>query len=111
MSLAELQHSIALALVHGPQHVPFPAFSSDEHRTLMGLKVHANTVSHARLVALEDTFPRTRSLLGDASFNRLCRTYLDTGHGQSSLASIGCDLPAWMERRGASILAHALAAY
>lgn len=84
------QAAIVATLLHGPDHLPAGLFAGDAAAVLRGLKIHANTVSHARLVALEETFPRTRAYLGDGPFNRLSRAFVDGGGaGRRSLADIG----------------------
>lgn len=92
------QAAIAATLVHGPDHLPAGLFAGDGAAALRGLRVHANTISHARLVALEDTFPRTREHLGEAGFNRLSRAFVDAGGAQGrSLADIGAGFPGWLD--------------
>jgi hypothetical protein len=84
------QAAIAATLLHGPDHLPPGLFAGDDSAVLRGLRVHANTISHARLVALEETFPRTRDYLGAAEFNRLSRTFIDGGGARGrSLTDIG----------------------
>lgn len=99
-SLLELQQGLLRALLDGPEHVSIARFGHDADRTLMGLKVHANTISHARLVALEDTFPRTRAELGEETFRELSRAYLDAGHGLGRLDLIGLGFSDWLAERG-----------
>ncbi len=77
-SLEQMQSSMMTVLDHGPAHLPAELFKGSRAVWLRGMKIHANTVSHARLVALEETFPRTREALGDAEFNTLSRQYV--GH-------------------------------
>jgi hypothetical protein len=70
-------------------------------RALLGLRAHANTISHARLVALEDSYPRTRAMLGNSDFNALCRDFLDMpGVSRERLAAIGRAFPAFLASRG-----------
>ncbi len=76
-SLEQLQLSIMTVLDHGPTHLPAELFKGSRADCLRGMKVHANTVSHARLVALEETFPKTREWLGHAEFNQLSRQYVE----------------------------------
>lgn len=95
-SLLELQRGLLRVLLDGPAHVSTVRFGHDADRTLMGLRVHANTISHARLVALEDTFPRTRAELGVEAFQALSRSYLDAGHGLDRLDLIGLGFPDWL---------------
>lgn len=88
--MREAQAAIAATLLHGPDHLPAGLFAGSDGEVLRGLRVHANTISYARLVALEETFPQTRAYLGDAEFNRLSRAFLDAGGARRrSLADIG----------------------
>jgi len=88
------QAAIAATLLHGPDYLPAGLFAGNPADVLRGLRVHANTISHARLVALEETFPRTRAFVGEGEFNRLSRAFLDAGGGaMQSLADIGRDFP------------------
>lgn len=88
--MREAQAAIAATLLHGPDHLPAGLFAGSAAEVLRGLRVHANTISHARLVALEETFPQTRAYLGDAEFNRMSRAYLDAGGARHrALADIG----------------------
>lgn len=98
-ALRDAQSAMVNALRHGPSCVPDGLFSGPLDRVLLGLKVHANTISHARLVALEESFPMTRDAIGLPDFNALCRAYLDAGGGRADiLADIGRHLPDWMVR-------------
>lgn len=93
----EAQAAIAATLLHGPAYLPAGLFTGGDAAVLRGLRVHANTISHARLVALEDSFPRTRDHLGKVEFNRLSRAFVDAGHAQNrSLADIGAAFPDWL---------------
>ena len=95
--MREAQAAIAATLLRGPDHLPAGLFAGDHAAVLRGLRVHANTISHARLVALEDTFPRTRDFLGESAFNRLSRAFIDGGGAQGrSLALIGESFPGWL---------------
>jgi len=96
-SLDRLQASVAQTLAHGPAHMHARLFSLSPERALLGLKAHANTISHARLVALEDSFPLTREALGADAFNNLTRRYLDTpGAGRQPLLRIGQGIPSFL---------------
>lgn len=91
------QAAIAATLLHGPDHLPAGLFAGDDNTVLRGLRVHANTVSHARLVALEETFPRTRDYLGEAEFNRLSRAFVEGGGAERlALPDIGRDFVGWL---------------
>ncbi len=95
--LAGAQAAMAATIMHGPAACPPDLFAGGGLALWRGLKVHANTISHARLVALEETFPRTRALLGEGEFNRLARAFLDAGEGAlAPLARIGAHFPAWL---------------
>ncbi|WP_439568344.1 HvfC/BufC family peptide modification chaperone [Sphingopyxis sp.] len=106
--MREGQAAIAAALLRGPDHLPATLFAGDGAAVLRGLRVHANTISHARLVALEDTFPRIRDHLGAAEFNRVSRAFLDVGGAQGRpLARIGAGFPDWLADPLAADLARA----
>jgi hypothetical protein len=95
--MREAQAAIAATLLRGPGHLPANLFAGGAAAVLRGLRVHANTISHARLVALEDTFPRTREYLGATEFNRVSRAFIDVGGAQGrSLAVIGAAFPDWL---------------
>lgn len=102
------QAAIAATLLRGPDHLPAGLFAGDEASVLRGLRVHANTISHARLVALEETFPRTRDYLGEEGFNRLSRGFVDAGGGaRRPLSDIGAAFPDWLRDPLAADLARA----
>ena len=104
--MLEGQRVIAATLLHGPGHLPAGLFAGDAAAVLRGLRVHANTISHARLVALEDTFPRTREYLGAAEFNCVSRAFIDVGGAQGrSLVQIGAAFPGWLDDPVAADLA------
>lgn len=95
--LARQQQAIMDALAQGPVALPDNVIAGPRERALMAMKVHANTIWHARLVALEDTFPRTRDNLGEGRFNQLSRAFLDLPQtGAVPLAQIGRDFPAFL---------------
>lgn len=91
------QAAIAMTLLHGPGHLPRSLFAGSEAAVLRGLRVHANTISHARLVALEETFPRTRAHLGEEVFNSLSHAFVEGGGaGRRSPGDIGAAFPDWL---------------
>jgi hypothetical protein len=99
--LRDLQKAMGHAIRHGPSAVPDGYFAGDSRRVLLGFAIHANTISHGRLVALEDSFPRCRAMLGDARFNALSREFLDAEGGRAApLALIGRDFPHWLADNG-----------
>lgn len=71
------QRDFMTVLRRGPGAFPDGVFAGSDERALLGLKAHANTISHARLVALEDTYPKTRERLGAEQFNQLCRAFVE----------------------------------
>ncbi len=92
------QAAVAATLLHGPRHLPTGLFAGTEAAVLRGLRVHANTISHARLVALEETFPRLREHLGAADFNRLSRAFVEAGGAERrALADIGAGFADWLD--------------
>jgi hypothetical protein len=78
LSLKATQDNIVATINTGPGALNLGIFSGTTDRIMLGLKAHANTISHARLIALEDSFPLTRDALGDALFNGLSRQYVET---------------------------------
>lgn len=100
------------ALDLGPAYLPEELLVAGRMRALLGLKVHANTISHARLVALEETYPRTRALLGHEKFNEHSRRFLDRpGATAHALARIGEDFAAFVDATGEARAAADLAVF
>lgn len=90
-----------LALDQGPEHLPADLFAGSSERVLAGMKVHANTISHARLVALEETFPRTREAIGHDRFNAQSRRFiLQPGAATQALPEIGVGFDAFLIEAG-----------
>lgn len=101
-SLEAMQQSFMAALDRGPDFLPDGLLGGPRQRAFRAMAVHANTISHARLVALEDTFPRTRAALGPARFNALSRDYLERPCAASvPLARVGRAFPAFIAEAGA----------
>ncbi len=112
LALLEPQRQMQAVLAHGPVALPPGLFEGAPERVILGLAVHANTISHARLVAFEESFPHTRTLLGEGPFNELTRAALDEGIGTGEpRATIGRAFPAWLEARGGPQSAVALARF
>ena len=98
-ALDAAQQAMMRAIDLGPDFAPHDLFSAIPERVMLGLRVHANTISHARLVALEDTFPRTREWLGHQRFNTLCRDYTESLFARAlPLTRIGAQFPDWLAR-------------
>lgn len=101
--LDRVQQTMAQAIDHGPGFMPQGLFAGLHGRALSGLRIHANTISHARLVALEDTFPRTRGRLGHERFNTLSRDYVELSLAQAlPLNQIGAGFPDFLRERAAA---------
>jgi Putative DNA-binding domain len=93
-SLNDAQAIFIETLNKGPDRLDPCLFAGPPDRVLLGLKAHANTINHARIVALEDTFPLTRQHLGDAAFNMLAREFIETDIAKASDANnIGRNFP------------------
>ena len=103
MQLDALQSAMMKAIEQGPDSIEPEAFIGSRARIVRGFAVHANTISHARLVALEETFPRTRQALGDERFNALCRSYCnEAGFAAETLITSGRRFPDFLAGRGAT---------
>jgi len=76
-NFADGQNNFIQTINQGPDILNPELFEGPMDRIMLGLKAHANTISHARLIALEETFPMTREALGDAKFNGLTRDYVE----------------------------------
>lgn len=79
MSPSPQAHLLA-AIRRGPAFLPQDLLEGSRASQFRALKAHANTISHARFLALEDTYPRTRVLLGDQAFHELASDFL--GHSE-----------------------------
>jgi len=79
-SLADSQTRFIACLQKGPAHFPDDLFAESRDRALLGLKAHANTISHARLVALEQAYPKLRAHIGHERFHALSRDYVGQDH-------------------------------
>jgi hypothetical protein len=98
------QSAVMQALDHGPAYLPAGLFAGSPEQVLAGMKIHANTISHARLVSLEDTFPRTREVLGHARFNAHSRSFIEQpGVAAAELTKIGAGFDAFLREAGESI--------
>jgi uncharacterized protein (UPF0276 family) len=106
------QAAMMRALDFGPSQLPDRLFACSRARALTGMKVHANTISHARLVALEDTFPRTRALLGHECFNEHSRRFTGLpGVTARTLALVGETFPGFLGEIGEARVAVDLAVF
>lgn len=100
-SLASTQANFIATINQGPDALDQTLFAGPIDRVLLGLKAHANTISHARLVALEESFPLTRQEMGDAAFNARSRDYVETDEAKASnIAAIGQAFAAFLKLCG-----------
>ena len=97
------QQAMMQALDHGPAHLPGGLFAGTPERVLAAMKVHANTISHARLVELEDTFPRPREAMGHDRFNALSRCFIEQPDVTAQpLTEIGAGFDRFLLAQGAA---------
>lgn len=100
-SLAEIQARFIACLQKGPAHFPGDLFAESPERALLGLKAHANTISHGRLVALEQAYPRLHEHLGHDIFHALSRDYIEQDHILAcDINGIAADFAAFLNDRG-----------
>jgi hypothetical protein len=101
LMLEAAQANFVATINQGPDALDPNLFAGPIDRVLLGLKAHANTINHARLVALEDSFPLTRQEMGDAAFNALSREFVETDEAKASdIAAIGQAFAAFLKLRG-----------
>lgn len=99
--LADAQARIVTVIQQGPDAFPHGLFVGPEERALLGLRAHANTISHARLVALEESFPRTMEHVGHDRFNALSRRFIELPDARTrKLMRLGEDFPAFLASHG-----------
>lgn len=82
-SLEAAQSNFINTINDGPDVLDPAMFDGPTDRVLLCLSAHANTINHARLVALEETFPLTRQHLGQDTFNQLARNYVETAEARA----------------------------
>ncbi len=83
-SLVEAQANFIATINEGPAALDESLFAGDPGRVMLGLRAHANTVSHGRLIALEESFPRCLEALGREAFNALSRDFCDSPPARAS---------------------------
>lgn len=84
LTLDAAQSRFIATINDGPCALDPELFDGPADRVLLGLAAHANTISHARLIALEDSFPLLRQHLGQDMFNALCRDFVDSDTARAS---------------------------
>lgn len=102
-SLAESQARFIACLQKGPAYFPDDLFTEDADRALLGMKAHANTISHARLVALENAYPKLHEHMGHEAFHAVSRDYIDQPHIMAfDMNDIASDFAAFLNSRNHS---------
>lgn len=110
-SLADVQGNFIATIDEGPGRLDPALFAGSHDRILLGLKAHANTVSHARLISLEETFALTRQEIGEAAFNDLSRLFVDTAEGRATASNLlGKTFAAFLRRQRIDVRVAELAA-
>ncbi len=71
------QLAIQATLAFGPGHCPPDLFEGSAEAIIRGLRAHSNTISRARHVALEETFPKLRERIGHEAFHQAAQRHLD----------------------------------
>lgn len=103
LMLEQAQANFIATINEGPEALDLALFSGPVDRVLLGLKAHANTISHARLVALEETFPLLRQEIGDSQFNAMSRNFVETAEARGcDNNGIGGQFPAFLFSQGAN---------
>jgi hypothetical protein len=101
-SLEAAQANVIATINQGPSALDPTLFDGPLERVLLGLKAHANTINHARLIALEESFPLTRKALGDDAFNRLSREFVENAEARAcDNNAIGRPFPGFLRKSGA----------
>lgn len=72
----EAQQKMRDVIAGGPQLLDESLFVGSKAAKLRALRAHANTISHARFVAMEDSFPMLRERMGDESFHAASEAHL-----------------------------------
>lgn len=100
---AEQMRTITLALYLGPSHLPDGLLAGSRRRIELGLAVHANTLTHARVTAMADSCPRLIAHIGRVSFDALATEYVATMRARSCpLICIAQGFADWLANRGAA---------
>lgn len=110
-ALAEGQQAFLAGLYGGPTALDPLLFDGGVNRLHRAMRLYANTVNHARIVALEETFPLTREAIGNAAFHRLAQAHVDRDSARREpLATIGAGFAQSLEQADVDPLCGTLAA-
>lgn len=102
-----LQQQMADAIQGGPTCLPDDLLAGTRPSQFRALKAYANTISHARFVALEETYPLTRQHLGEEAFHAVATHFLDGPHPRSqALRLIGDGFAEMLDSAAARDLAN-----
>jgi hypothetical protein len=100
------QLALQTALRRGPDFCPPDLFTGSVAAIVRGLRVHANTIAHARHVALEQTYPKLREAIGAEAFHRAAEQHLAGDEVLArSLDTLGEGLHRHLDHAGARDLA------
>lgn len=90
IALAAGQQAFLAGLYGGPAALDPALFDGGADRIHRAMRLYANTVNHARIVAVEQTFPLTREAIGGETFHRLAQAHVESdGARREPLATIG----------------------
>jgi Putative DNA-binding domain len=110
LSFEEAQATLIATINTGPDALDPSLFAGSADRILLGLKAHANTINHARLTALEASFPLTRAALGEFLFNTLSHRYAESViAGTLDNNRIGSQFAAFLESADVGVAEYELA--
>lgn len=99
VALAAGQQAFLTGLYGGPAALDPTLFDGGADRVHRALRLHANTVNHARIVAVEQTFPLTREAIGGEAFHRFAQAHVERDNvRRAPLATIGAGFARGLEQ-------------
>lgn len=111
IALAEGQQAFLASLYGGPAALDPALFDGGADRIHRAMRLYANTVNHARIVAIEQTFPLTREAIGDEAFHRFAQAHVERDSARREpLATIGAGFARSLAQADADPLCVTLAA-
>ncbi|NNC47015.1 MAG: DUF2063 domain-containing protein [Sphingomonas sp.] len=90
--------AMKISLDRGPDFVPENLFAGSRAAQFRALRAYANTISHGRFAALENSFPKTREAIGEEVFHALAEGYLTGEVLMRPIRLIGKGFPARLEK-------------